>query len=323
MSYKALICITTCNRLSEVKKYILPYVNFCNKEKSFSFLLSLDGNNKEYIDFCNEFKIPLLYSDEREGVGLSKNRVLTQFPNFDYYFFIEDDIELAGETIFELFINVFKATNYHHFSFSHLANATRKETIGDSHLTHNNLGGGQFNFYSKYGLEQVGGWNTCFAKYKRYGHTEHTYRFYHANLTPSPFVFIDEAREMMIIHDPPHVTAIKKDLENPVSELIYEEEDLIKQKTTFFPLATISPFHFNGYDINYSDEVAAFLKKSNGKYPLVKGVDRLKCFGEYYFFKFTVSKSFFNKLIYFFGSFICYPLNNQIKHFIKRKMGLV
>lgn len=322
MSYKALICITTCNRLNEVKKYILPYIQFCNNEASFSFLLSLDGNNKEYIDFCNTYNIPLLYSEEREGVGLSKNRVLKQFQDFDYYFFIEDDIELIDANIFGLFINIFLVTGYHHFSYSHILNATKVEHRNHVQLTHNNFGGGQFNFYTRFGLDQVGGWHTCFAKYKRFGHTEHTYRFYHGNLTPSPFIFIDEARDMQIIHDPPHVTNLDVNLENPDSELILEEEELIKQKTVFYPITTLSAFHFNEFDMCFNRIVDDFLKRNKRKYAFVRGMERMKCFSEYYFFKFTTAKSILVKLFFFIASFVCQPLNNQIKHFIKKRLRL-
>jgi hypothetical protein len=322
MSYKALICITTCNRLNEVKKYILPYIQFCNKDESFSFLLSLDGNNMEYIDFCNAYNITLLYSEEREGVGISKNRVLKQFQDFEYYFFIDDDIELIDANIFELFITTFLVTGYHHFSYSHLLNATKIEHRNHVQLRHNNFGGGQFNFYTRSGLYHVGGWHTCFAKYKRFGHTEHTYRFYHSGLTPSPFIFIDEARGMHIIHDPPHVTNLDVYLENPDNELIMEEEELIKQKTVFFPITTISAFHFNDFDMDFNSIIDDFLKKNTRKYPFVRGMERMKCFSEYYFFKFTTTKSFPVKVFFLITSFVYDPLSNQIKHFIKKKLRL-
>ena len=54
---KSLICITTCNRLSEVKKYIWDYLRFINSNKEFHFVLALDGNDQSYIDFCHEFEI--------------------------------------------------------------------------------------------------------------------------------------------------------------------------------------------------------------------------------------------------------------------------
>lgn len=323
MSYKALICITTCNRLNEVKKYILPYIQYSNKEKSFDFLLSLDGNNKEYIDFCNTYNIPLLYSEAREGVGLSKNRVIKQFPNFDYYFFIEDDIELINSNIFKLFIDTFLTTGYHHFSLSHLLNPIKVESVNNVQLTHNMFGGGQFNFYSKYGLKITGGWHNCFAKYKRFGHTEHSYRFYHARLTASPFIFIDDARQMFINHDPPHVTNLEIDLENPTNELIPEEEELIRQRNIFIPLETISAFHFNGFNMKYNEVIENFLKENKHMYPLVNKFERLKCFSQYYFFKFTIAKSIPVKIFYFIASFVCQPINNQIKHFVKQKLGLV
>ena len=85
---KSLICITTCNRVSAIKAVIWDYINFCKKNDSFDFLISLDGDDKETVRYCEKHNIPLVYSKVREGVGLSKNRVLKTYSEFDYYFFI-------------------------------------------------------------------------------------------------------------------------------------------------------------------------------------------------------------------------------------------
>jgi hypothetical protein len=317
MQHKTLICITTCNRLKEVKKYILPYIQFCNQHSSFSFLLSLDGDNKEYLDFCNLYKIPLIYSGQREGVGLTKNRALKQFPDYDYYFFIDDDVELVNNKVFELFIKTALVTGYHHFSWSHVFCSIKVEQLEEVHLTHSSYGGGLFNFYSNEGLKKVGGWHTCFAKYKRFGHTEHTYRFFHAGLIPSPFIFIDEARSMFINHDPPHVTNTETVVENPVNELIQEEEELIKQKTTFFSLTTLSDFHFNEYAMDFNQRIDKLLATNRKKYPLINGRERRVALAEYYFFKFRHEREKLKAMNYFITSFFYYPVSNPLKHFIK------
>lgn len=320
---KTLICITTCNRLTEVKKYIFPYVNFCNKNEQFDFLLALDGKESDYLKFCQLFQIPLLYSEQREGVGLSKNRVLKQFPDYDYYFFIDDDVELLNDRIFELFIETSKATGYSHFSYSHTRNILRIEYINGITLVHNTFGGGQFNFYTRNGIQKVGGWHTCFAKYRRYGHTEHTYRFYFSGLIPSPFIFIDEARSMFITHDPPHVSEVNTAIENPATELIPDEEQLIAQKNSFFPVTTLYPFYYNDYNRKYNPVIASFLKEHTGRYPLIKGRDRRTCFSELYFFYYYFSKSLLKKLGYFLLAFTYDSSNKLIKHEIKRALGLL
>lgn len=317
---KSLICITTCNRLSEVKKYIFPYIDFCNKNEGFYFLLALDGINKEYIDFCSQFEIPLIYSDEREGVGLSKNRVLKQFPNFYYYFFIDDDIELLDCKIFDLFISMYLTTGIHHFSPAHFVNATKVEIINEIQITHSALGGGYFNFYSGEGLKKVGGWNTYFAKYKRYGHTEHTYRFFHSGLNKSPFIFIEKARKMLLIHNPPHVTNLNNEIINDTNELIHEEEELIKQKTKFFPIQVLSDFHFNGFNMSCNIIVNDFLITNRRKYPLTNGKERKVALAEYYFLKIRVTDNKLLKLKFLLLSLMYYPLNNSLKHAVKHRL---
>ena len=82
---KSLICITTCNRLLYLK-YILPeYIEFCQQNSEFDFLISLDGNSEENIAFLKEQGIPFIYSEEREGVGLAKNG--RTFPRLRLLFF--------------------------------------------------------------------------------------------------------------------------------------------------------------------------------------------------------------------------------------------
>jgi hypothetical protein len=325
---KALITITTCNRIHEIKKYILNFIDFCNRNSNFDFLLSLDGQNSEYVNFCRKYHIPLLHSIEREGVGISKNRVLNYFPNYDYYFFLEDDVELINPAVFNDHILMSEKTGIPHFSLSHLDfqklySIKEYDFCKKGELGFAKYGGAVFNFYTRNIIQSVGGWHPMFAKYKRYGHTEHTYRIYNFSNKFSPFIFLLKHHNSFIWHDPPHVTKSFDNLINPKTNLFSAEEDLINKKIKFYPITTISAFEFNGYDMNYNKTVYNFLKKNKKKYPLVNGLERNKCLSEYYFYKFNVKTFFFTKMFYFFLSFIYLPFNRQIKHFIKKKLGLV
>lgn len=182
----ALICITTANRCSALRRFIWEFAAFCARHKNFDLLVSLDGNDESTISFCKKFGIPLLYSDEREGVGISKNRVLRRFPDYDHYFFIEDDVGLIDETIFEKHITVARELGLHHLSLFpperlpeeviELYSPSRFRVICA------NWGSAQFNYFSREGIEVVGGFHPEFAKYRRFGHTEHSYRFVNAGL---------------------------------------------------------------------------------------------------------------------------------------------
>lgn len=321
---KVLICITTCNRLSEVKKYILPYIEFVNKEKNYSFLLALDGNNIDYTKFCENFQIPLIHSELREGVGISKNRVLSKFPNFDHYFFIDDDVELFDSQIFSTHISIAKSATpqYHHLSSTKFYEQLGSSEVNGNKLLHGARGGGYFNYFTNFGLKKVGGWHTEFAKYKRYGHTEHTYRYCNAGLAKYPFTVIEKCILQVIVHNPDHVTPVDEFEVSKSDELFIEEKKLIQSKLEYFPVSTISPFHYNGFDMCYNRTVADFLKVNKRKYPLIKGRKRLRCLSSYYFFMAVVSKNSFYKLYCFCNALLLYPLNPEIKHSIKSKLKL-
>jgi hypothetical protein len=311
---KSLIAINTCNRLSEVRKNIIPFFLFCRENEAFDFVLSLDGNNKDYIDFCEKYNIPLIYSLEREGVGLSKNRVLKQFPDYDYYFFIEDDIELFDGNIFKLVLKTSLLSKIPHFCNNHLKSQAKKEFNQDLHvtITHSMTGGAQFCFFTKQGIDKVGGWHIAFAKYKRFGHTEHTYRFMHSKQQEFPFVFIEDLCEKsLIINVPPPVTKISVDQNE--NELIPEEQAMIDAKQSYYLLTTLSEFYFNGEDVSIP-QLHPDLQK--GRYALLKGWDKIKAWGNYYFHKYKAT----NNSFYFLIGFILFPNNNLLKHYIKTKL---
>ena len=75
--FRALVCITTCNRAWLLKRYVAPYLAFCRSDRSFDFLVSLDGSDPESIAFCDRLGFPLVYSDEREGGGPGQEQSLS------------------------------------------------------------------------------------------------------------------------------------------------------------------------------------------------------------------------------------------------------
>jgi hypothetical protein len=103
-------------------------------------------------------------------------------------------------------------------------------------------GGAPFNFFTREELEKVGGFHTEFAKYRRFGHTEHSYRFYHAGLSDYPFQIIEECISGYIgWHEP--TSRIKVNVAASENRLFVGEEELITQKLTYFPLQTLSPYY--------------------------------------------------------------------------------
>lgn len=272
MNGKTLLCITTCNRLHNIELFALDYIQFCNNTPDFDFLISLDGNAQEYLDFCEKHQIPLVYSEHREGVGLSKNRVLSLFPDYEYYFFFDDDIELLDSQVFSIQLKVAKSTGFHHFSLCpewRILDIVSKSESENYSLIHALLGGGAYNFFTGKGLKEVGGWNTRFAEFKRFGHTEHSYRFYHKGLTPAPFNIIEECIPKFKWHEPPTVTQFDKKL---LSERGYSivEEEMLTQNITFFELATLCNFTFNSQDPSNKSMIRSLIPKNYNSSKSVK-----------------------------------------------------
>jgi len=244
---KNLICINTYKSSELIKAFIWDYINFAKSRDDYHFIVSLDGDDKKSIDYCNKHKIPFIYSDINEGVGISKNRVLTSFNNYDNYFFIEDDIELLNPAVFDIHIKLSQELNIHHFSLFE-ARRIREEKNILEHKEFNVIqamyGGAPFNFFTKRGIDIVGGFHTHFAKYKRFGHTEHSYRFVNNNIADYPFNIIKECLDGYFRWNDP-ISRIKLSVEISENRLFIEEEELILEKLKFYPIKTISSYHKN------------------------------------------------------------------------------
>jgi hypothetical protein len=263
---KALICITTANRSLAVKTFAWDYITFCQTNPDYDFVVSLDGHDEKTIAFCNRHKIPIVYSEAQEGVGLSKNRILRIFSDYDHYFFVEDDVGLLDDAVFGLHIKAAQELSVHHMSLfpeERILEKRKELQLTNGFTVYCSLfGGAQFNYFTKTGINTVGGFHAQFAKYRRFGHTEHSYRFVNAGLAEYPFyVLSDCLHGYLRWSDPVSVTKIKVDT---VNRLFVEEHELIAQKLAYFPLATLAPFH-----------VPDSLDLSQAKRPLLNGIYRM------------------------------------------------
>ncbi len=275
--YRALVCITTCERPGYLRRYLPHFARFCAADPRFPLLVALDGDDEETRRFCAEWQVPLLHSQEREGVGLSKNRVLERFPDFDYYFFVEDDVELVDGSVFPAHVEMAEASNIHHFSlFSErrLGEPAGESTIAGRRVAHSFVGSARFNFFTADGLRRVGGWHPRFAEHRRWGHTEHSYRFYNAGLAPAPFNVATELSRACIWHLHPSVTPLS--LSGDEEQIVAPERELIEQRLQHVPLQTLSPYRFNEVPFSRVDRLAATLD-GRERYPLVGARERRRC----------------------------------------------
>ena len=316
--YRALVTITTCRRLDRVRRYLPHFAQFCDSDSRFSLLLALDGTDEAYEQFCEEWSLPLVYSAETEGVGLSKNRVLERFPDFDYYFFLDDDVELTDSLVFPAHIRLAQESRIHHLSLFErdgMRTPTRETTVGDFRVAHGMFGGGQFNFFTGAGLKRVGGWHTDFAAFRRWGHTEHSYRFFHAGLTPAPFNMAIGLADTCIWHYPPPVTkaggmAIDQDQISAV------ERRLMDARLDYFPVTTLSVHRFNRQPFAQIDRLAGLVGPRE-RYPLASRAERRQALADYSLWKARTSTGRLTRLNHLVRAAAHWPNNPRLRHQIK------
>lgn len=241
---KTLICINSCKRLNLFKALVWPIIDLVRKDTNFDFILSLDGKDLNYINFCKKYQIPIVYSEEREGIGIAKNRVLASFPDYEHYFFLDDDVEVLDVNIFTEVIKISNIANVPHLSLGReerFVGKGEKIYINDVELSFSEFGPGAFSFFTKAGINSVGGFHTEFAKYKRFGHTEHSYRFLNNKLQKAAFVNVPSLSNCCVWHEPKSVSKTTVSLSGHA--IAQPEVDLINQKLTYFPVATLSNFN--------------------------------------------------------------------------------
>jgi hypothetical protein len=242
---RSLICITTCNRFGILRSLIWDYVDFCRKRSDYDLVISLDGIDRKTINYCKKHRLPLVYSEFREGVGLSKNRILERYPDYDYYFFIEDDVRLVDSAVFDMHIRISGHGNIAHFSMGpedRLLDEGPSVCVQGLKIRRAWYGTAQFCFFTKDGIDKVGGFDVEFAKYKRFGHTEHSYRFVYAGLSEYPFNVIDECQSGYLEWTEPR-SVTNANVNIGTTRLYEGEENMIKEKVKWKPLKTLSKYH--------------------------------------------------------------------------------
>ncbi len=322
-TYRALVAITTCQRPHYLKRYLPHFAGFCARDARFSLLVSLDGAEPETLRFCEEWQIPLIHSAEREGVGISKNRVLERFPDFDYYFFLEDDVELVDDGVFAAQVEIAQVSGIHHFSLCsrrRIRNYPTESVVAGSHVAHGFVGGSVFNFFTCAGLRQVGGWHPRFAEYRRWGHTEHSYRFFRAGLAPAPFNVVKELTDMCIWHQPPAVTNPAL-LPADAEEIVAPERELIDRELRYVPLRTLSAYQFNEVPFGRSDRLAETLGGGQ-RYPLVPTGERRQCRSDYQLWRYRATSSVPRRAGALLAAAWQWPANPRLRRTVREALGL-
>ena len=247
---RALVALTTCGRPALVAKN-LPALNARLKPlPGFDLILVIDGlslaANRETLRLAGQMGINCVIADHPEGVGVAKNRVMSLFGDHDFYFFIEDDVEVLSTELFTGHISAYEQTGIHHFSLHEAsrlldelppsyfpaASPLPGENTGQAAkkmIRHARFGSAQVNFFSQQALATVGGWHRQFSLLRRGGHTEHSYRVFNAGLTPAPFNYIDHLSSSCCWHNPPSIVSCR-DYPVGANRLFEIENSLISQQ---------------------------------------------------------------------------------------------
>ena len=319
-NWRALAVVTTCAREAYLRRCLPRIAEASVLDPRISVAVSLDGDDPASREFCATWDVPLLHSDTREGVGLSKNRALEFFPDFDYYFFIEDDVEMLDPRVFAIHVEISQALGLHHMSLFERAGIRQpiSEThVADQTVVHARYGGAQFNFFTAEGLRTVGGWHPAFAQYRRWGHTEHSYRFSRNHLAPAPFNVAVSLSDRCIVHSPPSVTSVVNAVLDQ-DQISAPERELMDLELTYVPLQTLAPYHFNEKPLQPLHRLAA--GGSGRRYALLNGEERRHALSEYLISRSEGRGTLLERALSLGAGVAMAPLSPAAKHAIKTRL---
>jgi hypothetical protein len=249
--------------------------------------------------------------------------VLEAFPDFDHYFFLEDDVELVDGLVFPAHVELARETGIHHFSIfapRRLGRRTGETLVGGHHVLHGSVGSARFNFFTGLGLRQVGGWHPRFAEYRRWGHTEHSYRFLHAGLAPAPFNVVADLTDTCIWHFPPPVTQPSL-LPADADGIVEPERELIEQRLEHVPVQTVSPYRVERAELPVPKHLGATLD-GGGRYPLVAGRERRHCRSDYQLWRYRVTESAPRRAAALLTAAWQWPANPRLRRTVREALGL-
>ncbi len=317
-SWRALIAVTTCNRERYLRRCLPQLARATVDEPRFAVVVSLDGCDITTRQFCDTWEVPLLYSEVTEGVGISKNRVLEQFDDFDYYFFLEDDVELVDGEVFTDHIALAHGLGIHHMSLFDprvAREAIRRTSLLGHEVLHCRYGSADFNFFTRIGLQIVGGWHTQFAQYRRWGHTEHSYRFPRAGLAPAPFNVALSLAPTCVWHSPISVTRVA-DVETDEYQIAEPERALLNRKMSYVPVRTLAPYHYNGVALGPLERLSHTVDGA-GQYPLLHHDEERQASAEFLVWKLRNSRYRYERFVAGVAAGFLQPSNAEWRHEIK------
>jgi len=217
--------IITCNRLDYLRNLLKTLPKYQINE------LVVINDGKPQLDYVEtEFEFGLWIDNPVNlGVGKSKNKAMKYLydAGCDYIFIIEDDMLIKDATVFNKYIEAYKASGIHHFNYGPGSPFNRKQTIQNFDLHNRHLLDqhsepnpkliidynkdikialyehtvAMFSFFTREVLEKVGYIDEEF--YNAWEHVDHTYRIIKAGYHPPFWWFADIANSADYLTEAP------------------------------------------------------------------------------------------------------------------------
>ena len=318
-AWRALVAYTTCNRVGFVKRCLPHLAHACLSDNRLDLLVALDGDDPETRALCADWEVPLLYSEKREGVGLSKNRVLESFPDYEYYFFLEDDLEVLDGSVFARHVDLMRAGGIHHMSLFNADDGSEcvaETSVLGQRVLHFNYGSAEFNAFTREGLQTVGGWHPAFAQFRRWGHTEHSARFPRNALAPAAFNAAVELSGACIRHRPLSVTRWSAEATLDPHGISAFERELMALGLTHVPVETIARYQVSALMPGQAVRLAS-LVDGRKRYPLLSGSEHRDARADYYVGRYASLAAPLAKARALLVAALIAPRNLALRHAIK------